>query len=76
MTQERVAPAGPEMPELLRSLYEQQLAIRPDDPYLRVHAQPKVAETQAAVFDFYARYLPARGRVLDWGCAATRRMRA
>ena len=68
MALENAASAGPRLPELLRSLYEQQLAIRPDDPYLRVHAQKKVAETQAAVFDFYARYLPARGRVLDWGC--------
>lgn len=55
-------------PELLRYLYEQQLTHRPDDPYLRAHAQTKVAETQAAVFDFYARFLPSRGRILDWGC--------
>ena len=61
--------AEPRLPELLRSLYEQQLRIRPDDAYLQAHAERRVAETQAAVFDFYAPYLPTRGgRVLDWGC--------
>jgi len=69
MTQGNVESTEPPLPERLRSLYEQQLKIRPDDPYLQAHAETKVAETQAAVFDSYAPYLPAHGgSVLDWGC--------
>jgi SAM-dependent methyltransferase len=68
MAQGSVVAAGPRPSEVLSSLYEQQLKVRPDDAYLRAHARARVAETQAAAFDFYARYLPARGRVLDWGC--------
>jgi ubiquinone/menaquinone biosynthesis C-methylase UbiE len=57
-----------DLPELLFSLYEQELQRRPTDRYLRTHSGKDVVTTQAAVFDFYARYLPARGKVLDWGC--------
>src|SRR5437660_9133317 len=68
MAQGSADTAGPRLAELLRSLYKQQLEIRPDDTYLRAHARQKVAETHVAVFDFYARYLPDKGRILDWGC--------
>src|SRR5262245_38223100 len=57
-----------DLPGLLFSLYEKQLRCRPNDRYLRVHSGVSVVHTQAAVFDFYTRYLPTRGKVLDWGC--------
>jgi hypothetical protein len=47
----------PQLHELLQALYEEQLQRR-DDPYLRTHAQTKVAQSQAAVFEFYAPHLP------------------
>jgi SAM-dependent methyltransferase len=53
---------------LLQRLYAQQGEQRPRDDYLRGHARPAVVQTQVAVFHFYARWLPARGRILDWGC--------
>jgi SAM-dependent methyltransferase len=52
----------------LSELYRQQLVLDPDDPYLLAHADPLVVRTQAAVVDWYSRYLPPRGWVLDWGC--------
>jgi SAM-dependent methyltransferase len=69
MAKRTVESAAPRPPDPLGSLYEEQLKVRPDDPYLQAHAQTNVAETQAAVFEFYAPYLPSRGGcVLDWGC--------
>lgn len=54
--------------DLLLRLYEKQVAIRPNDPYLIAHSDEHVARTQAAVFDFYQPYLPREGCILDWGC--------
>src|SRR5262249_46868438 len=68
MSQGSVVAAPSRPADLLKSLYRQQLATRQDDAYLTAHAQDRVADTQTAVFDFYARYLPAQGNVLDWGC--------
>jgi SAM-dependent methyltransferase len=68
MAPESVALEGQQLPDLLESLYERQLAIRPDDEYLRDHARARVIKGQVEVFNFYARYLPERGRILDWGC--------
>jgi SAM-dependent methyltransferase len=68
VTQGRSPSTSLSPPELLLSLYREQRKLRPNDAYLAAHSAEKVARTQAAVFDFYARHLPARGRVLDWGC--------
>jgi SAM-dependent methyltransferase len=68
MAEGSIVLANQPLHQVLHWLYERQLAARPDDHYLRDHARASVAQTQTAVFDFYARYLPSRGRVLDWGC--------
>jgi SAM-dependent methyltransferase len=68
MAQEALTSSTRELSKLLLSLYSEQLKVRPDDAYIRAHAAERVVHTQAAVFDFYRAHLPARGRVLDWGC--------
>lgn len=53
---------------LLAELYERQLALAPNNPYLRDHACPAVIDNQVRTFLWYRPYLPATGTVLDWGC--------
>ena len=53
---------------MLRQLYEAQLEASPDDEYLRAHADPRFMRGNVLVFQFYRQYLPAQGRILDWGC--------
>ncbi len=57
-----------ELTGVLRRLYQQQLQQRPEDEYLRRHSQPAFLAGTAQVFRFYEPYLPAAGRVLEWGC--------
>jgi ubiquinone/menaquinone biosynthesis C-methylase UbiE len=57
-----------ELSELLLDLYRKQREVRPEDGYLVTHSNPRVVDTQVSVFGFYSAYLPAQGRVLDWGC--------
>ena len=53
---------------VLRELHEVQLEKHPDDDYLRHHRQISFLRGTARVFQFYERYLPSEGRILDWGC--------
>src|SRR5207244_4340407 len=59
---------APRLCGVLHDLYRRQRAIHPADPYLVVHARPAVVATQVRVFDFYTRFLPGDGAILDWGC--------
>jgi SAM-dependent methyltransferase len=52
----------------LQNLYEEQLKARPGDEYLREHCRPEFVAGTVRVFRFYEPFLPAEGRVLDWGC--------
>ncbi|SRR5579883_3240744 len=64
-----IPPAGvDDLPGLLADLYRRQLALDPNDAYLREHAGERCVANQVRTFCWYAPYLPARGRVLDWGC--------
>ena len=66
---QRTDSAAPRPPEPLGSLYEEQLKVRPDDPYLQAHAQTNVAEDASRGVRVLRAYLPPRGgSVLDWGC--------
>jgi SAM-dependent methyltransferase len=56
-------PAG-----VLRQLYAQQLEALPKDAYLRHHSDASFVDGSVRVFRFYEPYLPAEGRILDWGC--------
>ena len=53
--------------QLLRRLYAEQLTCRSDE-YLQLHGSPSFMRGTEQVFDWYRRYLPATGKVLDWGC--------
>jgi len=57
-----------ELSDILRRLYQEQLEQRPRDDYLRQHCEPRFLAGAIRVFQFYEPYLPAVGRVLDWGC--------
>jgi SAM-dependent methyltransferase len=52
----------------LPELYRRQLELRPQDDYLRGHAEPGFIAGTEQVFEFYRPWLPATGRLLDWGC--------
>jgi SAM-dependent methyltransferase len=54
--------------DCLFGLYRRQLELG-HDPYLAAHARPGCVRNQVKVFNWYRPWLPARGRVLDWGCA-------
>ena len=53
---------------LLRQLYAQQLETLPHDAYLRHHSEASFVDGSVRVFRFYEPYLPAPGKILDWGC--------
>lgn len=53
--------------ERLASLYAAQLQLGPND-YVRYHASPQAILSHVNSFLVYRSYLPARGRILDWGC--------
>jgi SAM-dependent methyltransferase len=53
---------------VLRQLYAHQLETLPQDGYLREHSEPSFVDGSVRVFRFYEPYLPAEGRILDWGC--------
>jgi SAM-dependent methyltransferase len=52
---------------LLDSLYRRQELLAPD-PYLGDHGDRRQILNHAHTFRWYAPLLPARGKVLDWGC--------
>jgi hypothetical protein len=52
--------------DLLTLLYEKQNAG--SNHYLAGHARPGVIAAQVIGFQWYARFLPPHGRLLDWGC--------
>lgn len=54
--------------ERLDSLYRAQCALTGPSPYLLEHADANHVSHHVNVFLWYSRYLPATGRVLDWGC--------
>jgi SAM-dependent methyltransferase len=62
------AAEGAPLEEVLDELYARQLAIDPDNQYLRGHGSRASIANQVRTFDWYRPYLPARGTVLDWGC--------
>src|ERR1700686_4093305 len=57
-----------DLARVLGDLYTQQLQTLPDDGYLRQHSETPFVEGSVRVFRFYEPYLPAEGRILDWGC--------
>jgi len=57
-----------DLAEMLSQLYRDQLAREPRDQYIRDHSKPAFLNGSVRVFRFYEPYLPAQGRVLDWGC--------
>jgi SAM-dependent methyltransferase len=62
------AAARAPLERLLRELYQKQLALSPDDSYLRIHARPGSVRNHVRNFLWYEPHLPPRGAVLDWGC--------
>ena len=52
----------------LGQLYAQQLETPPEDAYLRHHSEASFVDGSVRLFRFYEHYLPAEGRILDWGC--------
>jgi SAM-dependent methyltransferase len=52
----------------LAQLYREELALTPENGYLREHAQPRFIDGTVRMFEWYRAFLPTRGRVLDWGC--------
>jgi SAM-dependent methyltransferase len=57
-----------EMFDVLRDLYAQESKLSPSDNYLRHHGSPGSVLNKIYTFCDYAPFLPASGRVLDWGC--------
>ncbi|MCC7499760.1 MAG: class I SAM-dependent methyltransferase [Bryobacterales bacterium] len=53
---------------VLGQLYGQHLERNPEDAYIRQHGAPGFLAGTLRVFRFYEPYLPAGGRLLDWGC--------
>jgi SAM-dependent methyltransferase len=51
----------------LRDLYRRQLERFPDE-YMAQHASPVFVAGSTTVNRFYEPWLPAEGRILDWGC--------
>ncbi len=62
------APRDGDLVALLHRLYHEQRASAPD-PYLLRHGGAGFIRGQVRVFRWYAGHLPARGTVLDLGCA-------
>jgi SAM-dependent methyltransferase len=54
--------------DVLAELYRRQREIEPDNVYLAIHGTRRFITSQVRNFRWYARYLPDRGAVLDWGC--------
>jgi SAM-dependent methyltransferase len=54
--------------ELLLGLYRQQLSADPEDQHLSEHARPRCVANHVRTFHWYRPFLPAAGKVLDWGC--------
>ncbi len=63
----RAAPQ-PALQELLEDLYRRQLALDPNNGYLREHGSRAGIANHVRTFHAYRRFLPERGSVLDWGC--------
>jgi SAM-dependent methyltransferase len=51
----------------LLDLYHREMSSDPN-PYLAQHANPDWIRGHVRVFQWYRDYLPAGGKVLDWGC--------
>jgi SAM-dependent methyltransferase len=62
------AAAANDMTSVLKRLYDRQLAAVTDSRYLREHGAPAFLNGTIQTFRFYVPYLPASGRILDWGC--------
>jgi SAM-dependent methyltransferase len=56
-----------ELRETLATLYRDHAELFAGG-YMRVHGRPKCVDNQVRTFRWYEPYLPADGRVLDWGC--------
>jgi SAM-dependent methyltransferase len=54
--------------EVLEELYKKQLALDPNNVYLREHSSRVCIANQIRTFHWYRPYLPKTGDVLDWGC--------
>lgn len=54
--------------EELRELMAEHLEEHPDDDYLSRHFQVDNLLDHLCLVFWYSRFLPAQGRVLDWGC--------
>jgi len=65
---QRSTPDSARLYSVLQSLMRRHLEKNSDCHYLEVHSQPRYIEGHIKTFSQYARYLPDRGEVLDWGC--------
>jgi SAM-dependent methyltransferase len=54
--------------DLLNGLCHRHLTEHPDDVYLAEHATPQAVARHVCVFEWYRRFVPPAGEVLDWGC--------
>lgn len=61
-------PAAESLVNLLTRLYREQLEQTPGVPYLLNHGRPRAIAGHVQTFDWYRRFLPPAGNVLDWGC--------
>ena len=61
-------PTDADLQPLLEKLYANQLALDPNDPYMRTHGNRTAIENHVRTFRWYRPYLPNSGVVLDWGC--------
>ena len=62
------APSPVSLPSILENLYRQQAIHYPNNNYLREHGSRRSIANHVRTFQWYCRYLPATGNVLDWGC--------
>lgn len=58
---------GKEIEGILAGLYAEQIARSPTD-YLRYHSTEQAIASRVHSFIEYRDFLPAAGRILDWGC--------
>jgi SAM-dependent methyltransferase len=54
--------------DFLTGLYDREQKLHPDIDYLQVHGLPQSIYNHVRTFAWYLPFLPASGKVLDWGC--------
>jgi ubiquinone/menaquinone biosynthesis C-methylase UbiE len=67
-TRQRTTTIAAELRALLTSLYEREIDGAKQNDYIRYHSSEQAIAARVNSFMAYREYLPATGRVLDWGC--------